>query len=53
MSTYALTLDDIGATVSLVVTATGRGGATSAAAPATGVVVAAPVPPAVSGSALA
>jgi GH25 family lysozyme M1 (1,4-beta-N-acetylmuramidase) len=40
-----LTPDDIGATLSLVVTATGKGGAASATAAATGVVVAAPLPP--------
>src|SRR5205814_934575 len=48
-----LTPDDIGSTVSLVVTATGKGGATSAPTPATPVVAAAPVPPAVPGSAVA
>ncbi len=40
-----LTPDDIGSTLSLVVTATGQGGATSATTSATGVVVAAPLPP--------
>jgi GH25 family lysozyme M1 (1,4-beta-N-acetylmuramidase) len=50
---YTLTPDDIGATISLVVTATGRGGSTSAPAPATAAVVAAPVPAAVPGSAVA
>jgi GH25 family lysozyme M1 (1,4-beta-N-acetylmuramidase) len=40
-----LTPDDLGATLSLVVTATGKGGATSATAATTGVVVAAPLPP--------
>jgi GH25 family lysozyme M1 (1,4-beta-N-acetylmuramidase) len=40
-----LTPDDIGATLSLLVTATGKGGAASANAAATGVVVAAPLPP--------
>ena len=40
-----LTPDDIGSTLSLVVTATGKGGATSATTSATGVVVAAPLPP--------
>ena len=40
-----LTPDDIGATLSLVVTATGKGGATSANAATTAVVVAAPLPP--------
>jgi GH25 family lysozyme M1 (1,4-beta-N-acetylmuramidase) len=37
--------DDIGSTLSLVVTATGQGGAASATTSATGVVVAAPLPP--------
>jgi GH25 family lysozyme M1 (1,4-beta-N-acetylmuramidase) len=40
-----LTPDDIGATLSLVVTATGKGGSTSATTGPTGVVVAAPLPP--------
>jgi GH25 family lysozyme M1 (1,4-beta-N-acetylmuramidase) len=40
-----LTPDDIGSTLSLVVTATGKGGAASATAGPTGVVVAAPLPP--------
>jgi GH25 family lysozyme M1 (1,4-beta-N-acetylmuramidase) len=40
-----LTPDDIGSTLSLVVTATGKGGAASAIAATTGVVVAAPLPP--------
>ena len=44
-SHYALTPDDIGSTLSLVVTGTGAGGSTSATAPTTGVVVAAPLPP--------
>jgi GH25 family lysozyme M1 (1,4-beta-N-acetylmuramidase) len=44
-SHYTLTPDDIGSTVSLIVTATGAGGASSAAAETTGVVVAAPLPP--------
>ena len=39
-----LTPDDIGTTLSLVVTATGKGGAASANAETTGVVVAAPLP---------
>jgi GH25 family lysozyme M1 (1,4-beta-N-acetylmuramidase) len=39
-----LTPDDIGATLSLVVTATGTGGAASATATASGIVVAAPLP---------
>ena len=42
---YTLTPDDIGSTVSLVVTATGAGGATSATAAATKGIVAAPLPP--------
>jgi GH25 family lysozyme M1 (1,4-beta-N-acetylmuramidase) len=41
----ALTPDDIGATLSLVVTATGKGGAASETAGPTDVVVAAPLPP--------
>jgi GH25 family lysozyme M1 (1,4-beta-N-acetylmuramidase) len=44
-SHYTLTPDDIGSTVSLVVTATGAGGSASATTTATGVVVAAPLPP--------
>ena len=52
-SSYTLTPDDIGATISLVVTATGRGGSTSAPAATTAAVAAAPVPPAVVGSAVA
>ncbi len=52
-SSYTLTPDDIGATISPVVTATGRGGSTSAPAPTTAPVVAAPIPPAVPGSAVA
>jgi GH25 family lysozyme M1 (1,4-beta-N-acetylmuramidase) len=42
---YTLTPDDIGSTLSLVVTATGKGGATSATTETTGVVAAAPLPP--------
>jgi len=45
-----LTPDDIGSTLSLVVTATGKGGATSATTAATDVVVAAPLPPVSIGS---
>ena len=41
----ALTPDDIGSTLSLVVTATGKGGAASATTAITDVVVAAPLPP--------
>jgi GH25 family lysozyme M1 (1,4-beta-N-acetylmuramidase) len=52
-SSYTLTPDDIGATISPVVTATGRGGSTSVPAPTTAPVVAAPVPAAVPGSAVA
>ena len=44
-SHYTLTPDDIGATLSLVVTATGAGGSTSVTTVPTGVVVAAPLPP--------
>jgi GH25 family lysozyme M1 (1,4-beta-N-acetylmuramidase) len=49
-SSYALTPGDIGATISLVVTATNSSGSQSSAAPTTGVVAAAPIPPAVTGS---
>jgi lysozyme len=52
-STYTLTPGDIGATISLVVTATGKGGSTSATAATTAAVAAAPVPAAVTGSAVA
>ena len=52
-STYTLSPGDIGATISLVVTATGKGGSTSATAATTAPVVAAPVPAAVPGSAVA
>jgi GH25 family lysozyme M1 (1,4-beta-N-acetylmuramidase) len=45
-----LTPDDIGSTLSLVVTATGTGGSASATALPTGVVVAAPLPPVSIGS---
>lgn len=44
-SHYTLTPDDIGTTLSLVVTATGAGGSTSATTVSTSVVVAAPLPP--------
>jgi GH25 family lysozyme M1 (1,4-beta-N-acetylmuramidase) len=43
-SHYTLTPDDIGSTLSLVVTGTGAGGSTSATAVSTAVVVAAPLP---------
>jgi GH25 family lysozyme M1 (1,4-beta-N-acetylmuramidase) len=46
-SSYVLTPGDIGATLSLVLTATGKGGSQSATAPTTAVVAAAPVPAAV------
>ena len=52
-STYTLTPGDIGSTISLVVTATGKGGSTSAPAATTAAVAAAPVPAAVPGSAVA
>ena len=52
-STYTVAPGDIGATLSLVVTATGGGGSASAATPATAAVAAAPVPAAVPGSAVA
>ena len=45
-----LTPDDIGSTLSLVVTATGKGGSASANAATSGVVVAAPLPPVSSGT---
>jgi GH25 family lysozyme M1 (1,4-beta-N-acetylmuramidase) len=44
-SHYTLTPDDIGSTLSLVVTGTGAGGSTSATAATTPVVIAAPLPP--------
>jgi len=44
-SRRTLTPDDIGTTLSLVVTATGKGGAASATTATTGIVVAAPLPP--------
>ena len=44
-SHYALTPDDLGATIVVVVTANGPGGATSANAAPTGAVVPAPLPP--------
>ena len=49
--TYTLTPGDIGTTLSLIVTATGKGGAGTATAPTTAVIAAAPVPQAVAGSA--
>ncbi len=49
-SHHMLTPDDIGATLSLVVTATGAGGSTSATTAVTGLVVAAPLPPVSTGS---
>jgi lysozyme len=52
-STYTLTPGDVGITVSLVVTATGAGGAGVATAPTTAAIAAAPIPQAVSGSAAA
>ena len=45
-----LTPDDIGTTLSLVVTATGKGGAASATAATTDVIVAAPLPPVSTGA---
>ena len=50
-STYTLTPADIGATVSLVVTATGTGGSQAATTAPSAVVASAPVPAAVPGSA--
>jgi GH25 family lysozyme M1 (1,4-beta-N-acetylmuramidase) len=52
-STYALTPDDIGATILLVVTATGSGGSASQSSSPTSAVLAAPLPPPAVGSALA
>jgi GH25 family lysozyme M1 (1,4-beta-N-acetylmuramidase) len=52
-STYTLSPGDIGSTISLVVTATGKGGSTSAPAATTAVIAPAPVPAAVPGSAVA
>jgi lysozyme len=52
-SSYTLTPDDIGSTLSLIVTATGKGGSQSATAPTTDVISEAPVPTAVTGSAAA
>jgi GH25 family lysozyme M1 (1,4-beta-N-acetylmuramidase) len=52
-STYLLTPGDIGATLSLLVTATGAGGSQSATAPTTAAVAAAPIPAAVAGSLVA
>jgi GH25 family lysozyme M1 (1,4-beta-N-acetylmuramidase) len=49
--TYTLTPGDIGTTLSLIVTATGKGGAGTATAPTTAAVAAAPIPQAVAGSA--
>jgi hypothetical protein len=48
-SSYVLTPGDIGTTLSLIVTATGKGGSQSAGAPTTTVIAAALVPPAVTG----
>jgi lysozyme len=50
---YTLTPDEIGSTISLVVTATGKGGSTSANATTTGVVAPAPVPAPVPASTVA
>jgi len=52
-STYSLTPGDIGATVSLVVTATSAGGSQTAATAPTGLVAPAPVPAAVPGTLVA
>lgn len=49
-ATYTLTPGDLGATVSLVVTAANAAGSQTAAAPTTAAVAPAPVPPAVAGS---
>jgi len=50
-TTYTLTPGDIGSTISLAVTATGKGGAQTATAVTTAVIAPAPVPPAVPGPA--
>ena len=52
-SSYTLTPDDIGATLSLIVTANGKGGSQATVAPTTPVIAAAPVPAAVVGSLVA
>ena len=52
-SSYAISPGDIGATMSLVVTATGSGGSQAATSAPTAVVAAAPVPPAVQESLVA
>ena len=52
-SSYTLTPGDLGSTLSLVVTATAKGGSQTATAPTTAAVAAAPVPPAVAGSLVA
>jgi GH25 family lysozyme M1 (1,4-beta-N-acetylmuramidase) len=52
-SSYTLTPDDIGATLSLVVTATGKGGSQATVAPTTPAIAPAPVPPSLVGSAVA
>ncbi len=52
-ASYTLSPGDIGSTISLVVTATGKGGSASALAATTAPVAAAPVPAAVPGSAVA
>jgi hypothetical protein len=52
-STYLLTPDDIGSTLSLVVTATGAGGSRSATTPATAAIAPAPLPQPSVGSAVA
>ncbi|MDX6469211.1 MAG: hypothetical protein QOF75_1014, partial [Gaiellaceae bacterium] len=49
-SSYTPTPDDIGATLSLIVTATGKGGSQATVVPTTPAIAAAPVPPAVVGS---
>lgn len=49
-STYTVSPDDVGATIALAVTAKGRGGVTSTTTAATGIVVAAPLPPLATGS---
>jgi GH25 family lysozyme M1 (1,4-beta-N-acetylmuramidase) len=52
-SSYTLTPDDIGATLSLIVTATGKGGSQATVAPTTPAIAAAPTPAPLVGSVVA
>jgi lysozyme len=52
-SSYTLTPDDIGATLSLIVTATGKGGSQATVAPTTPAILPAPVPAALAGPVVA